>query len=118
MDMKEVKTLVDQLTATICDAADDAHEAALLLLGAKSLLEAKWHAANQDAAEASAQLVIEKRAVVSGIALTDAKDTAARLLRKHPSEVTAVDILNLPLYSKLDQLDQPADAPAPTPKVP
>jgi hypothetical protein len=122
MTLQQVQAAVAQLAQTIRDDAADEHEAAVVLLGAKSLLEMEWHKANQAAAEASSQLVLEKRAVESGVSVAELKDAAALALKRHPSTVTAVEVVNLPVLVPLDPpppTDRPVTpSPAPTPKVP
>jgi hypothetical protein len=120
MTLQEVQSAVTQLAQSIRDGATDEHEAAVVLLAAKSLVEMEWHKATNAAAEASAQLVIEKRAAGAGVSVDVAIDAAALALKKHPSEVTAIEVVNLPVLVPLEPpppTNRPA-TPDPAPKVP
>lgn len=94
----DMKAEVGGLAQRIRAAATDEHEARSLHHLAMQLLHQEFARSQAVSAEAMAQLVIEKRAAVSGISVADQKNAAGALLKKRVEDVTAADVLEVVLF--------------------
>lgn len=107
----DLEAEVNALAAKIAAETVDQHERAVFLSAVKGAFEALWAKAASEADEQRAQLVLEKRAATGGKSVADQKADVALLLKKHPSTVTAIEVLSVAIL-------KPAPPPPVTPVGP